>query len=306
MRKNHINYYFILNISPAAKSEEIKSAYLKLAKTYHPDKNKGNKIAEIKFRQINEAWETLKDPKKRKLFDENLKKRKQQSSHLPRDLSKSSSPAKTLRKEKAIDLEFPLKVSLEDICQPCSKTIHYFKSVNGTKIKSTFVVQIPSGVRHGVRLRFKGEGGAEGRKLFGDLYVQICLKNHRLFQLVENSDDLILNYPISFISAVQGEKLDIPSPYGFLAFQLAPPVSDGELLKIKGYGLPKFSRSERGDLFLRILIDYPGKEGLEIKEQMKGMSFDKQKAYVEQFKNQSFIYPRLLKFQRNLQKLRTG
>lgn len=300
-QRNQPNFYFVLNVSPQADSKEIKRAYLKLAKTYHPDKNHGNKLAEKKFQQINTAWQVLKDPKKRQLFDKNLqsaKKKKQAPSPAP------TAPAPSVRKEKAIDLEIPLKVSLEELCQSRSKTIHYFKPVNGTKIKSSFTLQVPLGAWQGHRLRFKHKGGAEGKKTFGDLYVQIQIKPHKIFNLTKNSKDLILEYPISFISAIEGQKLDVPSPYGFLTMDLSPPLRDKQLLKIKGYGLPKKLKEGKGDLFVQILIDYPLKEGVKIQKQMKSMSFDQKKNYVKKIKGSTFIYPKVLKFQKTIQELK--
>ena len=70
--KKQINFYLVLNISPKSDSKEIKKAYMKLARLYHPDRNQGNKLAEKKFQQINSAWDILKDPQKRKAFDDRL------------------------------------------------------------------------------------------------------------------------------------------------------------------------------------------------------------------------------------------
>ena len=298
-KKNQANFYLILNISPQAHTHEIKKAYLKLAQTYHPDKNRGNKLAEKKFQQINLAWQNLKDPKKRKRVDENLKiskKLSQTQSFLKEQEQKK-------RKEKAIDLEFPLKISLEDLCQSQSKTIHYFKPVNGTKIKSSFEVQIPLGARSGTRLRFKSQGGAEGKKVFGDLYVRVQIEAHKMFYLTEKSRDLLLERPISFVTAVQAQKMEIPSPYGFLVLNVTPPLVNKQLLKIKGHGLPKNSNGEKGDLFIKILIDYPPKDSIKIQKQMEKLSLQQKKIYAEKFKDSSFVYPKVLKFQKRMKEL---
>ena len=305
-QKSQVNFYFILNVSPQAKDQEIKKAYLKLARIYHPDKNRGNKLAEKKFQQINEAWQTLKDPKKRQLFDDRLKKAQKPSSPMEQEMGHAvrvqEKPAK--RQEEPIDLEVSLKVSLEDLCQSLSKTVHYFKPVYGTRIKSSLVIQIPAGVKQGISLRFKGKGGAEGDKKFGDLYVKIQINPHKIFQLVKNSEDLILECPISFIEAIKGQKLEIPSPYGFLVLNLNPPLQHKQLLKIKGHGLPKNLKGDRGDLFVKIFIDYPLKDSVKIQKQMERLPFGQQKIYVEKFKHSSFIYPRVLKFQKKIQELK--
>ena len=305
-QKKQINFYFILNVSPQAKDQEIKKAYLKLARIYHPDKNRGNKLAEKKFQQINEAWQVLKDPQKKLWFDESLKKFQKPTPSLNKGINQTvamqEKPAK--KQEKPIDLEVSLKISLEDLCQSLSKTVHYFKPVCGAKIKSSLAIQIPAGVKQGTSLRFKSKGGAEGNKKFGDLYIKIQIKPHKIFQLVKNSEDLILERPISFVEAITGQKLEIPSPHGFLVLNLNPPVKHKQLLKIKGHGLPKNLKEGKGDLFVKIFIDYPLKDSIKIQKQMERLSFNQQKIYVKKFKHSSFVYPRVLKFQKKMQELK--
>ena len=304
-QKNQANLYFILNVSPQSSDREIKKAYLKLVQTYHPDKNRGNKLAEKKFRQINEAWQVLKDPKKRKLFDESLKKAREKQKSANISQSSFTHPAPPIRREeKPINLEFPLKVSLEDLCQSRSKNINYFKPVNGTKVKSSFAVQIPLGAWQGTRLRFKSKGGAEGNFFFGDLYIRIQIESHEIFQLEKGSKNLIVKYPISFISAIKNQKLEIPSPYGFLTIDLASPLRDKQLLKIKGHGLPLNLKGDKGDLFVQVFIEYPLKDSVRIKKQMEKMSVDQKKFYLEKFRDTSFIYPKVLKFQKKIQELK--
>lgn len=303
--QNTINFYLILNVSPQAKRDEIKKAYLKLAQAYHPDKNRGNKLAEKKFQQINQAWEILGDKKKRGSFD--LKLQEIQKKQKQGGVFKSSTPSapKAAKiKEKAIDLEIPLKVSLEDVCQSRSKTIHYFNFFNGQKTKESFTLQVPANVKPGNRLRFKNKGGAEGIKKKGDLYVKILFKSHVLFQLMGEMGDMLLNQPISFINAVQATKLNIPSPYGPLVIDLNPPVSQDQLLKVTGYGLIRNRDGKRGDLFVKILIDYP-KNSPEIKQEMEHLSSEQKKQFVEKYQKMSFIFPLVLKFQKKLQQLKT-
>ncbi len=305
-QKKITNFYLILNVSPKADNQEIKKAYIKLAQTYHPDKNRGNKLAEKKFQQINQAWQVLKDSEKRKLFDKNLGEvqRRQKQKKLSK-INLFHHISDVLKKpEKPIDLEVPLKISLEDICQSRPKTIHYFRTINGKKIKSSLVVQIPLGVKQGARLRFKGKGEAEGRGKFGDLYVKIAFKPHPLLQQMDSSKDLLLNCPVSFVEAIQKSNLEILSPYGFLTLEITPPLTDKQLLKIKGHGLPKNAKGEKGNLYIKIFIEYPEKNGIKIKNQMKGLSFNQQKVLAKKFESPSFVYPKTLSFQKKIQKLR--
>ena len=298
-KKPQTNFYLILNISPQSSLKEIKKSYLKLAQAYHPDKNPRNKLAEKKFKQINSAWEILKDPKKRKLFNESLKKPN------PPTPQKARSSAKTTKiiLEKPIDLKLPLRLSLEEFCQRRLKTISYFRPVNGQKTHSSLKIQIPKGISPSACLYFKGKGGAEGKKVFGDLYVKIQLKIHKIFKWRKNSRDISLDRPISFISALKNKTLDVPTPYGFLTVNIEPPLKHKELLKVKGYGLLKSSKEEKGDLLVRILVDYPLKNSSKIKYQISKLNFKQKKIYVEKFKNSDFIYPKILKFEKKIREL---
>ena len=301
--RNPINFYFVLNVSQTANPEEIKKAYLKLVKIYHPDKNKGRRLAEKKFQQINSAWETLKDPHKRKLFDENLKKAELLKKEKAKLFQTKNIDASLKQKpEKAIDLEYLLKISLEDLCQSKTKTIQYLRPVDGSQVKSFLKVQIPLGAKSGTHLLFKGKGGSEGKKVFGDLYVKVLIKPHKVFKIINNSSDIMLEYPLSFISAIQSSKIEVLSPYGFLSLKVKAPLEHGQVLKVKNYGLNK--KSHKGDFFIKFFVDYPSENGIKIQQQIKDMSYDQKKNYIEQFKNSSFIYPKVLKFQRKIQELK--
>ena len=267
-----LNGYFILKVPPEASLKEIKTAYLKLVTLYHPDKHRGNKLAEKKFQQINQAWEILKDPTKRRLLDERLKSLKQNTPQ--RSFS--------VLKEKPIDLALSLKITLEELCGGGEKTLSYLKPVAGKKIKSHLTFKIPQNFKQGSRLRFKGQGGAEGKASFGDLYVSLNLKPHKLFKPVKNSWDLLLNYPLPFTLAFTAQKLEIPSPFGFLTVDIKPPLKDKQLLKLKNQGLYKNSKNQRGDFFVQILIEYPLNPGFKpefkkqeskIKKHFKGFVF---------------------------------
>ena len=289
-KKPFVNYYLLLNVPATASLEEIKEAYFRLVKLYHPDKNQGNRIAEKKFQQLNSAWEVLKDPEKKIRFDRQLaalKKRK----------------IKKLE-EKGIDLEYALKVSLEDICQGRSKNIQYIRPVCRLKEKQSFVFQIPLGTKEGSRLYFKGQGGAKGRKKFGDLYVLISIRPHKLFQPIESSFDLMIQQPLPFVSAFQCDKLETLSPYGFLSLEPKRTIKDGEVLRLTNQGLPKNKKGDKGDLFVKFLIDYPLELGVEVQTAMERLSEKEKSAYIKKIKKRNFIYPEVLKFQKKLQEIK--
>lgn len=302
--KDQINYYLILNVSPKSDSKEIKKAYIKLAHTYHPDKNRGNKLAEKKFQQIQKAWEVLKDPEKRRAFDEKLAAKQKKRTLAYQQTSPPLKPVQT-KKESPINLEVLLTVSLEDICLSRVKKLSYFKPIKGKKVKSSFDLQIPLGSGPGTKLYFKGKGGAEGEKDFGDLYVKLKLSRHKMFCFSneDNSADIFLEMPVSFVDIIEGKKVEVLSPYGTLLLKQPLSLEDNQILKIKGYGLPKNQKGEKGDLFVKIIVDYPSGKSVEIKKQIRQMSFEQQKNYVEQIKKSACIYPKVLKFQKQAQEL---
>ena len=302
-QKNQVNFYLILNVSPQSRSEEIKKAYLKLAKNYHPDKNRGNKLAEKKIQQINEAWQVLKDPKSRKQFDKNLQEEKERKQKSVKLNSARLNPYVAPRKEKAINLQVPLRITLEDLCQSKFKKVNYFKPINGKKIKQSFEIQIPLGAKQGTKLYFKGKGGAEGQKLFGDLYVKLQIIEHKLFK-IDGKSDLFLERPISFMEAIEKESIEIPSPFGIVSFKKTSPLKNKQLLKIKGQGLAKNVTGDRGDLFVRILIDYPLKNRAKIQKEMEGLSLEKQKLYLKKIKNPLLVFPKVLRFQKKMRELK--
>ncbi|MCY4321832.1 MAG: DnaJ domain-containing protein [Bdellovibrionaceae bacterium] len=303
--KTLVNYYFILNVSPKANTAEIKQAYLKLVRAYHPDKNKGSRLAEKKFQQINFAWEVLKDSNKRKLFDENLKKEKilKESLANQKQIVQKTKKAQTDSTKQTIDLEIPLKISIEDLCRSAIKVIHYLRPINGSKRKNRLEIQIPLGIKPGARLFFKGKGGSKN-KIFGNLYVKIFIKPHKIFKILDNSFDIIIEQPISFISAIQSKKVEILSPYGFLALKIQNPLKEGQIFKVKNYGLNKNSKGDKGDLFVKFFIDYPYENETRIQQKMLKMSYEEKKVYIKKMKTDSFIYPKVLRFQKKIQELK--
>ena len=312
MGKKQINFYLVLNIPPTAGVKEIKQAWIKQASLYHPDKNRGNPLAEKKFQQINTAWQTLKDPEKRRQFDLQLR---ESSAHARRPLvsplaSVAANPAaphlkeNSLRGTQPLDVKQTLKVSLEDLCCLAQKTIDYTRLADGGSAKSSFRFKIPKGARPGTQLKFKGRGGGGG-KSFGDLYVKIQLKPHIIFKIMEDYGDLLLERPVSFVSALRDNRLEIPTPYGFLTIDVQPPLQDKQLFKIKGYGLPLNPAGKKGHLYVKILVDWPLKNRLKIQEEMNRLSIARQKIYVEKFKAQSLVYPQVAKFQKKIQELKS-
>ena len=313
--KIKLNYYLILNVSQTAEKKEIRNAYLRLAKKYHPDKNKGNKLAEKKFTQINTAYQVLQDPKKRKSFDEewqlfqpivseqkkkNLKTSKEKEPKQKKESSASDfieTFFKKGREEKPIDLEIPLSVSLEDLCQNSLKKFSYSRPYNGKSRKKSIEVQIPKGSRQGTRLQFKNKGGSNGKKVFGSLFLKLQIHPASFF--TTKGYDIYLSLPVKFTESFKGVKKEIPSPYGIILLTIPPRTKHNHIFRFKDLGLPESSES-KGTLFVKIFVDYPQEERIKIQNEMKNLSEKNKMSYVEQYETKKNLYEKVLAFEKSL------
>ena len=311
--KSQLNYYTILNISPTASDEEIKKAFFKMARKYHPDKNKGNKLAEKKFKQINLAYQILKDASSREEFDKNLASyqeflKQQKQSKIKEDFLKQQQKqtqetkndlknkhveklkkwfSKDGKKEEAIDVNVDFLVSIEDLCQQKTKILEYQKPYNGMLKTENLEIQIPNNIKHGTKLQFKNCGGARGKKTLGHLFVKIKIQKHPLFHL--DGDNVLYDLPISFTKAYLGGKIKAPSPYGLVEIKIAPETKQDHLYRFKNLGLAK-KNGQRGNMFVKVLIDYPEGYKTKIQNEMKKMSKEEKAIYIGQqhFKDEDF------------------
>ena len=311
--KTKINHYLILNIPQTAESKDIRSAYLKLVQKYHPDKNRGNKLAEKKFQQINRSYEILKDTKKRTSFDQELialqKKNQKKISdsflNTKKEVpTKQPAPApafiksflKEKREEKAIDIEIPLPVSLKDLCQSSVKKVTYSRPYNGKTKQATLKVPLPKGVRPGQRIQFKEKGGSNGKKVFGHLFLKIVLQASSFIEI--KKDDIYLTLPIPFTKAFKGYKKTLFSPYGKLLIDIPAKTRHNHVFRLKNLGLPKNS-SLNGNMLVRIFIDYPKGKKLQIQNEMKNLSEQKKNQYLQNFENLENFYEKISDFEKN-------
>ena len=294
MRKK-INYYKVLNLKQDVKEQEIKKAYLLLAQKYHPDKHRGNKLAEKKFKQINEAYQILKDSDRRYKLDVALSKSASSpSSSTKSQTQRTSSPNLKeifILEEKKIDLNISFPVSIEDLCQHRSCSLNYLQPYSGIKRKETLSIQIPPSSYNRAKLLFKNKGGAQGRKFFGNLYVQIDLKSHPLFKIT--GQNIYLDLPIIFVDALLGKKLKIPTPYGEVLLQIPKKSKEGDVLKLAKMGLPKAKEIPQGDMFVKILVDHPKGEKIKIHNKIKMLPKKEIPDFLSRYKKIKGAYPRV-------------
>ena len=287
------DYYKILGVSKNASTDEIKKAYRKLAVKYHPDKNPGNKQAEARFKEISEAYEVLRDPEKRKKYDQlgsnwnqfqgadaggfdfsqfgggrRGKSRTYFSGNMDDLFGDSDSGFSDFFNaffggfggssggfhQQAQQVKG--KDLRSELSISLSEAYHgtsRLLNVNGQKIK----INIKPGAYNGQELRIKGKGG-KGRNggADGDIYLNIKVLPEKNYTV--HGNDLILKTDVDLYTAVLGGKLNINTLSGKLNINIPKGTQNGTKLRVKGKGMPVYGKSGTyGDLYLQLNILIP-------------------------------------------------
>ena len=303
------NYYEILGVYRKTPKEEIKTAYRKLAKKYHPDNNAGGVEAEKIFKDINEAYNTLSNPELKKKYDRVTAKYKY---GIPEDekmfsdvtyevkkgktalnefiniflgLKKDDSnkvkynAVKTLGKNKTpmkgANDETEISITLEEAYYGGEKKI-MIKSHSSSELPKSFKAQIPEGIKNGDKVRLAGGGkpGKNGGKN-GDLIITIYVLPHKEFEIVNN--DLIKDIHITPWQAALGAKIVTNTIDGEVNVQIPSGVQTDKKIKIPARGF-KFSDGKRGDLLLNVKVDVPKKlndEQIKLYQKLKKIDIKK-------------------------------
>lgn len=270
------DYYKILGVERTASDDEIKKAYRKLARKFHPDVSK-EKNAEDKFKEVNEANDVLSDPEKRKAYDQLGSYQPGQDFRPPPgwggpqgqggqyDFSgmdfgdlfaqmfgggasmHGGRPGGRGFARAGQDIEATLEITLDDAFHGAEQ--HF--TLDGRTLK----VRIPKGAMEGQRLRVPGKGGAgSGGGPAGDLYLRIAIAPHRWFKSKEH--DLYLDVPLTPWEAALGASVDIPTMSGTVRLKVKPGSRSGQKMRLAGKGLPK-GRDGHGDLYAVFQIVVP-------------------------------------------------
>ncbi len=272
-----IDYYKILGIPKTASEKDIKTAYRKLARKYHPDLNPNNKEAEKRFKEINEANEVVSDPEKRKKYDaygkdwkhaDEIKKARQQQqsqrnanpqtdyeefsgdfSEFFESMYGNSRGERRQTKFRGQDLNAELHLSLNDVYTSQQQTL----TVNGKKIRLTF----PAGIENGQVIKISGHGtqGANGGPN-GDLYITFSIDNDTKFK--REGSNLYATADVDLYTAILGGDVLIDTFDGKVKLKVAPGTQSGTKVKLKGKGFPVYKKeNEFGDLFITYRIILP-------------------------------------------------
>ena len=303
---DYIDYYKALGVDRKASGDEISKAYKRLARQYHPDLNK-EAGAEARFKEVNEAYEVLKDDDKRARYDAlgaNWKHGNPfegggfpgggfpgagfaggggfpggqfRGGGAPGGMGGFSSFFETLfggaqrgpagaagfggfggvpqqppRPQRGQDIESRLKVSLEDVYFGKKPKVTLTMSDGQTK---RYDITIPKAVRSGEKIRLSGQGGdGPNGAPAGDLYLEILIKPHPVFEL--DGDDLVVRVEVPAWDAALGAKVPVPTLDGEVKLTVPGGVGSGQRLRLRGKGMPK-KGGESGDLYAEILVVVP-------------------------------------------------
>jgi curved DNA-binding protein len=281
------DYYDVLGVTRTATEEEIKKAYRTLARKYHPDINPGDKTAEEKFKELNEAYTVLSDREKRQRYDHLGANWKAGSDFTPppgweqtpgnyqdlgdlfgaagagrgtgdfSDFFESLFGARRGRAGagfamRGLDIEAEIPLTLEEAHRGVTRSLT-LQGPNGPK---TLDVTIPAGVHEGSVIRLAGQGEpGTGNAPAGDLLLHVRLEPHPLFTVVGDGD-VHMDLPVAPWEAALGARISVPTLEGSVEMTIPAGAQGGQRLRLRGQGL-KQRRGGRGDEYVRLTIVNP-------------------------------------------------
>jgi DnaJ-class molecular chaperone len=275
------DYYELLGVKRDASDAEIKKAYKRLARKYHPDVNPNDKTAEEKFKEISEAYHVLSNKDLRKKYDQfgHSSRWSQEFSGFDSSGFDFKNPfsssegfgsifeeifggaagaqARTRTKPRAPmkgrDLQYSMEIGFMDAVKGISTNITVNSaSSNNQRLR----VKIPAGVDSGsnVRLAGKGEPGAYGGP-HGDLYIITKVRPHPFFE--RKGDNLYVDIPITLGEAVFGAKIEVPTIDGNSLMKIPPGTQNGQKFRLYGKGVPYMKGDRRGDQYVTVKVSIP-------------------------------------------------
>ncbi|MGA2152731.1 MAG: DnaJ C-terminal domain-containing protein [Geobacteraceae bacterium] len=271
------DYYQVLSLKKGASTEEIKRAYRKLAVKYHPDKNQGNKEAEEKFKEINEAYAVLSDPQKKEQFDQfgatGFHQRYSQEDifrgfdvgDLFKDMGygtddifrifgsagEQRSRMRT-RKQRGEDFTMELPVTFSEAYFGAEKRVAFLRE----GVREELSVKVPVGVADEAKLRIAGKGGSgTGGGAAGDLYLVIKTGSDAIF--TREHDDIVVERSIRITEAALGTSLDVPTMEGIKRIKIPAGIQPGTKIRLKGFGFPHLGKTTKGELYVKVNVKVP-------------------------------------------------
>ncbi len=287
------DYYKTLGVSKDASAKEIKAAYRKLARKYHPDVNHGDAGAEARFKEVNEAHEVLGDPEKRQRYDQLGSNWEAFSRGAP---GAGAWPGGGVRVEyqdlggmggsgfseffstffggggggfggfggrgfgetrevyePPSDAEGEVTLTLHEVLKGSTREVAINEGGQARRVE----VKIPPGVREGSRVRVTGAGGKGSRGRRGNLYLRVRITPDPRFQ--RHGDDLTTSVRVPLTTAVLGGEVDVETLDGTVGIKIPPGTPVGRVFRLRGKGLPGLGAGKtRGDLLASLTVELPG------------------------------------------------
>ncbi|MCW2243407.1 DnaJ C-terminal domain-containing protein [Azospirillum canadense] len=296
------NPYEILGVSSTASDDDIRKAYRKLAKKYHPDLNPGKEEAEQRFKDISAAYSLLSDAEKRARFDRGEidssgQERPQRQYY--RDFAEGPGGARYSHAEgfASDDLEnifsdlfggrgfarghgagggsMPMKGGNLSL----ALTVDFVDAAKGGKQRvtmpdgKTLDIDLPAGLEDHATIRLKGKGlpGVNGGPP-GDALITITVAPHPWFR--REGDDVHLDLPVTLAEAVLGGKVRVPTIDGAVMLTVPKGANNGTRLRLKGKGIPDPQKNARGDQYVTVRIALPDETDPALEEFVRGWSAD--------------------------------
>jgi len=299
------DYYKVLGVTKSSTQPEIKKAYKRLARKYHPDVNPNDKDAEEKFKEINEAFQVIGKAENRKKYDqlgehwqhagaqnqagaqggqnqytggaegeadfadffESVFGQRAQSSQGGRSSHGPFGYGGSSARYKGEDIQATLSLNLTEVLESHKRTL----SVNGKNIRIT----VPAGVENGQKIRLKGFGGAGvNGGPNGDLYIQFNIHNNTEFKREKAS--LYKTIELDLFTAVLGGEVRVKTLSGEVNLKIKPGTQNNSQQKLRGQGFPKYKKDqEKGDLYITFTIKIPTElsdQESELFKQLKALS----------------------------------
>lgn len=286
----YIDYYGVLGVSKTATQDEIKKAFKKLARKYHPDLNPNDPNAKQRFQEINEANEVLSDPEKRKKYDaygenwkhadefEAQKQRYQQQgggggfwssgngnfsgsfsgddgefSDFFESLFGSRRGSSSGRRSSAGFRGQDFNAELHLSLRAAAETHKQILEVNGKKIRIT----VPAGVADGQTIKLNGQGGpGMNGGPAGDLYITFVIADDPVYK--REGDNLYITVPLDLYTAVLGGEQLVDTLNGKVKLKVKPETQNGTKVRLKGKGFPIYKKEGHfGDLFVTYDVKIP-------------------------------------------------
>jgi len=275
--------YQELGVARTASADELRRAFRKLAKQFHPDANPGNKAAEERFKRVAAAFDLLGDEAKRKRYDageidadgrETMRGFSGgpfgHGGARPQDFETADlgdilgemfggRGGRTggfggFGPQRGADVRARLDIDLEEAIRGAKRRIAFSDG-------RTLEVAIPRGATEGQMLRLKGQG-SPGRAGPGDALIELSIRPHPIYR--REGDNLTMDLPVSAPDAILGAKVEAPTPDGPVTLSIPAGSNSGSTLRLKGKGLVG-ARGGRGDLMARLVVMLPEKVGPELK-----------------------------------------